>query len=40
MNRNLLIETLLGHLALLQERHPKKAHAVLTRLWADRAAGR
>jgi beta-glucuronidase len=22
------------------ERHPKKAHAVLTRLWADRAAGR
>jgi hypothetical protein len=25
MSRNLLIETLLGHLALLERRHPKKA---------------
>jgi hypothetical protein len=31
MNRNLLIETLLGHLALLQERHPKKAASPVAR---------
>jgi hypothetical protein len=25
MTRNLLLDTLLGHLALLEQRHPKKA---------------
>ena len=31
MSRNLLIETLLGHLALLQRRHPKKAASPVAR---------
>jgi hypothetical protein len=31
MNRNLLIESLLGHLALLERRHPKKAASPVAR---------
>jgi hypothetical protein len=31
MARNLLIESLLGHLALLQARHPKKAASPVAR---------
>ena len=31
MSRNLLNETLLGHLALLQRRHPKKAASPVAR---------
>ena len=31
MVRNLLIESLLGHLALLQARHPKKAASPVAR---------
>ena len=31
MSRHLLIETLLGHLALLEQRHPKKAASPVAR---------
>ena len=31
MSRNLLIESLLGHLALLERRHPKKAASPVAR---------
>ena len=31
MNRNLLLESLLGHLALLEQRHPKKAASPVAR---------
>ena len=31
MSRNLLIESLLGHLALLEQRHPKKAASPVAR---------
>jgi hypothetical protein len=31
MTRNLLIESLLGHLALLEQRHPKKAASPVAR---------
>ncbi len=31
MNRHLLIESLLGHLALLEQRHPKKAASPVAR---------
>jgi hypothetical protein len=31
MNRHLLLESLLGHLALLAEKHPKKAASLVAR---------
>jgi hypothetical protein len=31
MSRNLLMESLLGHLALLERRHPKKAASTVAR---------
>ena len=31
MNRNLLLESLVGHLALLEQRHPKKAASPVAR---------
>ena len=31
MGRHLLMQSLLGHLALLAEKHPKKANSVLAR---------
>lgn len=31
MSRNLLIESLIGHLALLERRHPKKAASPVAR---------
>jgi hypothetical protein len=31
MSRNLLIESLIGHLALLERRHPKKAASVVAK---------
>lgn len=31
MRRNLLIDTLIGHLALLEQRHPKKAASPVAR---------
>lgn len=31
MGRNLLIESLMGHLALLERRHPKKAASQVAR---------
>ena len=31
MSRNLLIDTLIGHLALLERRHPKKAASPVAR---------
>ena len=31
MGRNLLMESLLGHLALLERRHPKKAASPIAR---------
>ena len=40
MSRNLLIDTLIGHLALLERRHPKKAASPVARRLKEHLARR